>query len=95
MIDLILLQIAPLGTVIPGGGVHPDVPGRCGAEGDAVGAAVAGRGGIDRGPVVVIRRSLDLVRRGIASTPPQRHRVNGETGAEIGHDPLGGQGALL
>jgi len=77
----------------PGGAVHADVAAGPG-HGQVLGAARAGRGGVDRGPVGPVRRRLDLERGSVGRLPVQGDAADGLGRAEVDFQPLRvGEGA--
>ena len=76
-----------------GGAVHPDVAAGPGDR-QGLGAAGAGGGRVDRGPVRPVGRDLDLERGRVGRLPVQRHLADRLAGAEVDLQPLRvGEGA--
>ncbi len=85
-VDLELAQaVAVLGAA--DGPVHPHVAAGA-ADVQGLGAAGAAGGRVDRGPVGVVGRGLDLERLGVGGLPVQRHLADGGAGAQIDLQPL-------
>ena len=85
-VDLELPQaVAVLGG--PGGAVHPDVAAGAG-DVQGLGAAGAGGGGVDRGPVRAVGGRLDLERRRVRRLPLQHHLADRRGRAEVHLEPL-------
>src|SRR5207237_7994284 len=83
--------VAVLGAA--GGAVHADVPAGAG-DGEVLGAAGSGGGGVDGGPGGVVRGGLDLEGLAVGGFPVQGDLADGLGGAEVDVEPLRvGEGA--
>src|SRR5258707_484079 len=71
----------------PGGAVHPDVAAGAG-DVEGLGAAGAGGGGVDGGPVRAVGGGLDLEGPGVGGFPVQRDLADGLGRAEVDFEPL-------